>query len=215
MLFPTLALAQGIRIAPPGAASVTASSVTTFTNKTIDCEATGNNCTQPVKLWLPVAACQAGTASLIWDSPSANAATAACYGTNAKGVADFDATTDESLYTWILLPEGFTGSVDAALLWSAAATSGSARFTLNIDCAAAGEDHDLASSNATNFTGTPNGTANRLVRTTQTSISITGCAANELAKINLVRDADGTTGTDDMTGDARVIMLELTIRRTM
>lgn len=188
----------------------------TETNTTIDAEGTGNVITIPVKVWMPFAQCNNATAVLLWDSPTSSAATAACYGaTTVKGVADFGDAADAFLHQFFPLPADFTGTVDAALFWSAAATTGTTRWGVQIDCYAAGESHDAASSNSTTFAGTPNGTANRLVRTAQTSITITGCAASELAKIQVFRDGDGTSGTDDMSGNARGIGLELTFRRAM
>jgi hypothetical protein len=191
--------------------------VATLTNKTIDCDAgSGNVCTVSSKVWMPFAQCNNATAVLLWDSPTSNAAAAACYGSNTvKGVADFDASTDESLHLFFPLPSDFSGAVDAVLFWSAAATSGTVRWGIRIDCYASGESHDVASSNSTTFAGTPDGTTNRLVRTAQTAITTTGCAASELAKIQVFRDADGGSGTDDMSGDARGIGLELTFRRAM
>jgi hypothetical protein len=39
------------------------------------------------------------------------------------------------------------------------------------------------------------------------------CAAGELMHVQLSRDANGGAVTDDMTGDARVLGVELTIPR--
>ena len=46
--------------------------------------------------------------------------------------------------------------------------------------------------------------------------TVAGCAANELAHIKFSRDpAEVSTRTDTMTGDARMIGVEMTLRRTM
>lgn len=169
------------------------------------------------RIWLPFAGCNNATAGLIWDSPTTNAGAAACFGTNTtKGVADFDAATDESLHLWYKLPGNLANTtIDGTVIGFAAATSGTARLGIRLDCSASGESHDITSSNTTTFNWTPNGTTNLQSSATANSLTATGCAANELMKIQFFRDADGTSGTDDMTGDFRGIGLELVIRETI
>jgi hypothetical protein len=143
-----------------------------------------------------------------------NAPTAACVGTNrVKGVADFNDSTDQAMHRHFALTTDLTGAIDVRLFWFAAATTNVVRWGVRIDCFTAGDDTDPAVTNSTTFVGTPAGTTNRLVITTQTSLTITGCSAGEMARVDLFRDADGTSGTDSMTGNARVLGLELTARR--
>jgi len=197
-----------------GSDVATGNSSHTFTNKTLDVEATGNSITTVSESYLEAAACNGPTASLMWDTQGSGAPSAACFGSNAnKGVADFDAASDEQMHRYLLLPDDFTGAVDISLVWFATAVSGSVRWEVNLDCAASGEDHDPSVSNSTTFAGTPNGTTNRLVVTTQTGVTITGCAANELARLRVKRDGDGTSGTDDMAGDARLVGARIKSRR--
>jgi hypothetical protein len=183
---------------------------------TVNAETGGVTITVPFKKWLPFAACQNTTATMIWDTPTSGAAAAACFGTNSvKGVADFDASSDESIHVWEFLPSDFTGQIDVRVLGFAAATTGTARLGVRVDCSSNGESHDVTSTNLTTFAWTPNGTTNFQASATATGITITGCLGADLAKIQFFRDADGTSGTDDMAGDFRGIGLELTIRRAM
>src|SRR5678809_1325279 len=87
------------------ARSVTQTSSSALTNKTLDVEALGNAVTIPEKRWLPVARCNNATSILLWDSETTNAPSTACItGTNTqKAVADFDPTTDECLQTTLCL----------------------------------------------------------------------------------------------------------------
>jgi len=60
----------------------------TLTNKTIDAEATGNNITQPTRLWFPAAGCQNAAPTGYWDMGTATIPSAVCAtGTNVvKGL---------------------------------------------------------------------------------------------------------------------------------
>lgn len=198
-----------------------ASATLTLTNKTVDAEGTGNSITAPSKIWMPVAACQNTTAGLLWDSPASNAAAASCItGTNTqKGVADFDGATDESLQNTLRLPDDWTGAIDGKVEWFTAATSGSAGFCVQIVCVADAETDDPsfpAQASGNCVSDAAKGTTLQTNVATLTGITASSCAAGELAHIRLSRDADGSAVTDDISAsDARVIGLELTIRRSM
>lgn len=190
-----------------------------FSNQgTFNAEATGITLTAPSKIWLPFASCQNATAGLLWDSPTTNAAAAACItGTNTqKGVADFDASTDESLQMTLRLPADFTGAIDSDLVWLAAATSGATGWCVQLICTADAETDDPAfpAQGAGNcVSDTAKGTTLQTNVAADTGVTATGCAAGELLHIAVSRDANGGAVTDDMTGDARGIGVELTLRR--
>lgn len=211
---------QGLTLAEADARYVQPATTSTLTNKAIDAEGAGNTLTLPSKPFLPVAACQGTTAGLLWDSPVSNAAAAACItGTNTqKGVADFDASTDESLQYTARLPDDWTGIVDARIVWLAAATSGAAGLCVQLVCVADAETDDPAfpaQASGNCVSDTAKGTTNQINVATITGVTATSCAAGELMHIQLSRDANGGAVTDDMTGDARVLGLELTIRRAL
>jgi hypothetical protein len=171
------------------------------------------------KKWFPFAACNNVTAALIWDAPTSNAAAAACVtGNNTKGVADFDATTDESLEMTYMLPSDFTGAIDARLRWHAAATSGSVGWCVQLVSVADAETGDVSfpAQGAGNcVSDAAKGTTLQQNDASISSVTATGVAAGELLHIRVSRDANGGAVTDDMTGDARGIGLELTFRRLL
>lgn len=209
---------QGITLEQADARYVQPAGTSTLTNKTLDVEGTGNTITTTSKWWMPVAACQNTTAGLLWDSPTSNAAAATCVtGSNTtKGVADFDAATDESLQNTLRLPDDWTGAIDAKVVWFAAATSGAAGLCVQLVCVADAETDDPsfpAQASGNCVSDTAKGTTNQTNVATITGVTSTGCAAGELMHVQLSRDANGGAVTDDMSGDARVIGLELTARR--
>jgi hypothetical protein len=169
------------------------------------------------KKWFPFASCNNVTAALIWDAPTSNAAAAACVtGNNTKGVADFDATTDESLEMTYMLPSDFTGAIDARIRWHAAATSGSVGWCVQLVSVADAETGDVSfpAQGAGNcVSDAAKGTTLQQNDASIASVTATGVAAGELLHIKVSRDANGGAVTDDMTGDARGIGLELTFRR--
>ncbi|MDX2165734.1 MAG: hypothetical protein SF182_01665 [Deltaproteobacteria bacterium] len=197
---------------------VTTGNTATLTNKTYDAEGTGNTLTTVERRWLRAAQCNNASAVLLWDTPTANAAAAACVtGSNTqKGVLDFDDTTDESIQQTVLLPTDWTGAIDARLDWLAAATSGAVGWCVQLVCVAAGETDDpafpaQASGNCVSSTAA--GSTLQTTIATKTGLTATSCAAGELMHVQVSRDANGGAVTDDMTGDARLIGVELTFRR--
>jgi hypothetical protein len=172
----------------------------------------------PIVWDMPTAACQNATAGLLWNSPTSNAAAAACLtGTNTQEAsADFDAATDESLQITARLPAQYNGGAMAFKVgWKAVATSGAAGLCVSVVCVADAETDDPAfpAQSTTNcVSDTAKGTT---LQTNDALISYTpsGCAAGERMHIQLSRDANGGVVTDDMTGDARVLDLEASIPR--
>jgi hypothetical protein len=173
----------------------------------------------PIVWWMPVASCQNTTASLLWDSPTSNPAVAACVtGTNTqKGVADFDPSTDQSLQMTARLPADYNGgSIDARVVWLAAATSGSAGWCvqlIKVSDAATDDPAFPAQAAGTCTSDAAKGTTLQTNVATITGTTCTSCAAGDLLHIQLSRDANGGAVTDDMTGNGRVIGVELTVPR--
>jgi hypothetical protein len=188
-----------------------------FTNKTMDAEGTGNVLTIPVKIWLPAAGCDNATATSFWDLPNANAPAAACStGTyTQKAVLDFDATTDESAQVTLMLPSDFSASgiLDAIVKWEAAAITGSVVWGIQTSCVADAETDDPAWNTASTVMDAVKGTTYQTNDAAISDITKTGCAAGELLHLKFYRDADN--GSDDMAGDARLIGVMITFRRAM
>lgn len=211
-------VATALAVAANGSGGfVTDAGTVTLTNKTVDAEATGNAITLPYNIEFIAAGVNGSTAATMLDLPTSNPAVAAAFTSGSNtiyGVLDFDASTDQSAQGSFILPTGWTGNIDSDLDWFAAAISGTTRWAIQCGCTAAGESND-PSWNTASTTGTaPNGTTNRRVITSFSNITTTGCAAGERFHWKVYRDADGTSGTDDMTGNARLRAVYFTIRVT-
>ncbi len=185
---------------------------------TYDAEAAGNTITLPFTDWYDFAGCVNGTTgTLNWDAEGTGLAApaAACQdGTNsARATADFDAATDEGFYRTFKLPDDWAGSIDLDLRWRAAAITGDVVWAVQTACIAVGETDDPSLNTADTVTDTAAGTTQQTNEASFTGITTTGCAAGELLRLKVFRDADN--GSDDMAGDALGIGLELTMRRAI
>lgn len=147
-------------------------------------------------------------------SPAANAAT--LDERNIFLVLDFDATTDETAYFGGVMPRHYSGgAVVVTLVWApTSATSGTARWEAAFERHDDGVfDLDVDSFAATQSAGgTAPGTSAGRVRYTSITFSaaqIDGLVAGESFRLLVRRDADGTTGTDDMAGDAELVRVEM------
>lgn len=152
-------------------------------------------------------------------SPLDNEPPSASYATldtrNAHPVLDFDASADESAVFSGLLPRSYAGGgLTVYLHWLASsATSGAVRWAVSIERLDTGTDTDSDSFATAQTAGTTaSGTSGAPV---VTSIAFTSgaqmdsLAAGEPFRLKVMRDADGTSGTDDMTGDAELLMVEI------
>lgn len=146
------------------------------------------------------------------EPPSSNYATVDTR--NGHLVIDFDASTDESMVVRGILPRNYAGGgVTIYVHWRAtSATSGASRWATAFE-RVAGQDIDSDSfATAQTTGGTANGTSGV---ETVTSIAHTdggqmdSVAAGEEFRLKITRDADGTSGTDDMTGDAEISSIEI------
>lgn len=142
-------------------------------------------------------------------------------GTNfpVSGLA-YDATTDESAF-WKLKAVSYgSGNLTLTLFWYAD-TASSANVVWEAQIAAITPDTDtqdvetdgLATLNFVQDTHL--GTTGQRVHTCAITISnLDSIAANDLVFVRIARDANGTSATDDMTGDAILILAELSYSDT-
>jgi hypothetical protein len=149
------------------------------------------------------------------EFPDANFPQLGSIHTNVRrAVLSFDAATDESAYWTMIAPQGLTGTITAVISYCAAsATTGSFRWEVLVEAITDGDSTDLDSAqseDATNSGGaTVPGTAGFIDQISITLTNADSMAAADLVRIRLRRDADGTTGTDDASGDAHVLAVEI------
>lgn len=181
------------------------------TNKTIS-EA-DNIITLSQLLTFTAANCQGTSAFTSFATPTANAPAAACVtGTNTNyGTLAFDDSTDESVQYHFPLASDWTGNIDLAFRWRAAATSGDVIWAVQTACVADGETGDPSFNTASTVTDTAKGTTLQFNDASISAITVTGCATGEELMFKLYRDADA--GGDTMTGDAQLIWARFTTRR--
>lgn len=134
---------------------------------------------------------------------------------NVHPVLDFDDSTDETAYFEGFLPRNYAGGgLTVTLIWAAtSATSGTCRWSVAIERQDTGTDLDGNSFATAQTTG---GAASATSgKPTYTTIAFTAgtqmdnLAAGEAFRLDVTRDADGTSGTDDMTGDAELLRVEI------
>jgi hypothetical protein len=130
---------------------------------------------------------------------------------NSIMVLEFDAATDESSVFVGVMPEAASlgSGLKIRIHWMAdTATSGTCRWGVQIERMNTDEDSDSFDTAAT-AGSTTNGTSGIITTTEITITTIDSVAAGEPYRLKVFRDADGTSGTDDMTGDAQLVAVEV------
>lgn len=133
---------------------------------------------------------------------------------NRPYIAFAGATADESVYFTNIAPQNLTGTLSAIITYRmASATTGSVRWEVLVEAITDGDttDTDAGSSfDTTNSAGgTVPGTAGYIDQITVTLTNKDSIAVGDYFRLQVRRDQDGTTGTDDATGDAHLLMVEL------
>lgn len=158
--------------------------------------------------------------TLLVFTPQANQPPAASYATpdvrNGLLVLDFDAAADEHAIFVGILPRHYGGgglTVYLHLMFSSA-TSGAARFIAALERHLAGTDDSDADSFATGVSGaatavSPSGTEVVLAIAFTEGAQMDNLVVGERFRLKITRDADGSTGTDDATGDAELVAVEI------
>ena len=132
----------------------------------------------------------------------------------------FDATTDESAFWLIRAVNYASGNLTLAIDWYAD-TASSGNVVWEAQLAAITPDSDsqdvetksLATLNFVSDThlGT---TGQRVHRATITVSNLDSLAAEDLLFIRIARDANGTNGTDDLAGDAILVLATVSYTST-
>jgi len=199
----------------------------TLTNKTLNCESTGNACGVPQVRWYPAAGCNNATAGPVWDLPTTTPAVAACVtGTNIqKGVLDYaDTTGGFSAQMTDALPVDFTttGGFDVNLYWTTTATANNAKWTIQLVCTdvanTATDDPAFPTSGngfVTITTAAP-GTSPRVQTSSALANTVpSSCVTSTKALAHWRVFRDGNDAADTIAATARFIGLEVTYRRVM
>jgi len=148
------------------------------------------------------------------EPPSSNYATIDTR--NSQPCLDFDASTDESAIFSGVLPRHYAGGgITVTLMWAAtSATSGTVRWDVSIE-RQADEAQDIDSdgfASAQSAGGTAPATSGMLQYTTiafTDGAQMDSLAVGERFRLKVTRDADGSGGTDDATGDAELLGVEI------
>jgi hypothetical protein len=144
--------------------------------------------------------------------PAANFATLDTRNTTSPvALLDFDAGTDESAVFVGIMPEAavLTSGLKIYIQWIADATTGTCRWGAQLE-RSTGNQMDTDSFDTAQTAGTT--TSGTKFTTNETMITLTNIdsvAAGELYRLKIYRDADGTSGTDDLTVDAELIAVEV------
>lgn len=133
---------------------------------------------------------------------------------NRRPMLAFDAATDETAYWTGIAPQGLSGTITVILtIMAASATTGSFRWQAQIEAITDGDATDLdatTSFDTANSAGaTVPGTAGYIDQVSITMTNADSIAAGDYFRLSVNRDADGTSGTDDATGDAYLLAVEL------
>jgi hypothetical protein len=130
---------------------------------------------------------------------------------NSIAVLDFDDSTDESSFWVGVMPEAasLASGLKVRIHWVATtATSGTVRWGAQLERMNTDLDSDSFDTVATAGSAT-SGTSGIVTATEITLTTIDSVAAGELYRLKVYRDADGTSGTDDLVGDAEIVAVEV------
>jgi len=187
-------------------------STQTGTNKTLSQEGTGNVITVVSPAWIVAAGCNNTTAAPTFTLGTIQVPTANCLtGTNVfAATLDYDDSISESAQFSIALPHTWVGNIDVDLKWLVTAGGGAnaVKWTIATACSSDGSSFDTAF-NAAQTVTTNVGANNIQTDSTQTSVTTTGCAVDNILNIKIGRDT-----TDTFTGTARLLGAKVIIRHT-
>lgn len=150
-------------------------------------------------------------------TPQANQPPAAAYATpdvrNAILVQDFDASADESMVFVGKLPRNYAGGglTVAIEAMHSSATSGVSRWLAQFERMNTDADADSFAA-AQSAPMTANGTSgipSSCEIAFTNGAQMDSLAVGESFRLKITRDADGTSGTDDATGDAELVTVEI------
>lgn len=145
------------------------------------------------------------------EPPSSNYAT--IDQRNGHPVLDFDGATDEEAVFTGILPLNYAGGgLTVDTFWAfTSATSGSLRVQADIeriDTSSLDIDADSFTGSFQSAGGTAPGTSGQVIKVSiafTSGAQMDSLAAGEMFRLKIRRDADGTSGTDDIATDAELV----------
>jgi len=157
--------------------------------------------------------------TLVW-SPLDNEPPAAAFATadsrNARPVLDFDGSTDEEAVFSGVMPLNYPAAGIAVSTWWAftAATTGTLRVQAAIERSDNGgldidADSFAAFQSSSGSAPATNGQLVQVVITFSNGAQMDSLGAAEVFRLKIRRDADATSGPDDITTDAELVMVAL------
>lgn len=145
------------------------------------------------------------------------ASSAATFDTRSSiPVLDFDDSADESAEFGAVMPRSYTGGgITVTVGWMAtSATSGT--ISLDVGFKSVSDDADdldtkayAAVNNANPTTASATGEVQYTEITFTDGADMDSIAAGEYFRMIVTRDADGTTSTDDLSGDIELLFVEI------
>ena len=129
-------------------------------------------------------------------------------------VLKFDAATDQAASFWFIMPRAPSGTITLTLQGiMASATTGAVRAQSQVGAVTPGDATDLDTTfsldTANSAGATVPGTAGYLFSIAITITNTDSWAAGDLVQLRINRDADGTSGTDDASGDWYLTAVDL------
>jgi predicted RecA/RadA family phage recombinase len=132
---------------------------------------------------------------------------------NTRPALAFDATTSETAYWTLVVPQGITGALSGVISYMmASATSGGVAFDVAVEAITSGDATDLdagtsfATVNAASDATVP-GTAGYMEQITVTLTNDDSLAAGDYLRVSVARDV--ADGADTATGDCYVLAVEI------
>jgi len=135
---------------------------------------------------------------------------------NSVPVLDFDDTTDQTAEFGLLMPRHYGGGGVTVTVGWAATTATTGTISLDVAFKSISDDADdldtkayAAANNANPTTASVSGEVDYATITFTDGADMDSVAAGEYFRLKVTRDADGTTSTDNMTGDMELVFVEV------
>lgn len=135
---------------------------------------------------------------------------------NVVLVLDFDDTADESVEFAGFMPRHYGGGGITVTVGWMATTATSGTISLDVAFKSVTDDADdldskafATANNANPTTANASGEVDYIAITFTDGADMDSIAAGEYFRMKVLRDADGTTSTDDLSGDMELVFVEI------